>query len=373
MLDEINSKRITSLRYLLICFVVFIHANLTPDNAINYYHYDFAQPYWIEVFKNIVCGTLGEAAVPLFFFFASILQFSKADTYPALLKKRSKSLFLPYVLWTFIAILMFFVGQSIPQTADFFNNPINVIKNWNYKDWFGAFTYYDSDDNLRLPFVYQFWFLRDLMIFIILSPLLKLLCEKLSAILPVFVFIAALREIPLGFTVSSRALFFYLAGYYTVKYEIDIFKIADKVKLYEYIVLFILAVVFDVCFAGKYRFGFIGTLISCLFFLKISGYFIRNQKLYSKLDYLSGFSFFLYAVHAPFLGTAINKISQKIIPLHGILTLVQFLAAGILTIILGTLYGMVLKTICPPIFAFLTGGRIARGNKETAELNRQTS
>ena len=75
MLDEINSKRITNLRYLLICFVVFIHANLTPDNVINYYHYDFAQPYWIEVFKNIVCGTLGEAAVPLFFFFTVRLSF----------------------------------------------------------------------------------------------------------------------------------------------------------------------------------------------------------------------------------------------------------------------------------------------------------
>ena len=152
-------------------------------------------------------------------------------------------------------------------------------------------------------------------------------------------------------------MFFYLAGYYVVKYETDIFKIADKIRFYEYVVLLFLSVVFDVCFAGKYRFGFIRTLISCLFFLKISGYFIRNQKLYSKLDYLSHFSFFLYAVHAPFLGTAINKISQRIIPLHGVLTLVQFLTAGVLTIVIGTLCGIVLKAICPPVFAVLIGGR----------------
>ena len=193
MLDEINSKRITSLRYLLICFVVFIHANLTPDQAINYYHCDFVQPYWIEVFKRIVCGTLGGAAVPLFFFFASVLQFSKNDTYPTLLKKRIRSLLLPYVLWTFIAILMFFVGQSIPQMAEFFNNPMNMIRNWNYKDWFGAFAYHISENNKSYPFVYQFWFLRDLMIFIILSPFLKLLCERLSCILAVLVSVAALR------------------------------------------------------------------------------------------------------------------------------------------------------------------------------------
>ena len=40
-ISEEDSKRITSLRFLLIVFVVFIHANLTPDDALNYYHYDF--------------------------------------------------------------------------------------------------------------------------------------------------------------------------------------------------------------------------------------------------------------------------------------------------------------------------------------------
>lgn len=40
-ISEEDSKRITSLRILLIVFVVFIHANLTPDEALNYYHYDF--------------------------------------------------------------------------------------------------------------------------------------------------------------------------------------------------------------------------------------------------------------------------------------------------------------------------------------------
>lgn len=86
---EETSKRITSLRYLLIVFVVFIHSNLTPEDALNYYHYDFVQPYWIEEFKNFICGTLGGAAVPLFFFFTSFLQFSKEEKYSVLLKNPS--------------------------------------------------------------------------------------------------------------------------------------------------------------------------------------------------------------------------------------------------------------------------------------------
>ena len=65
------SKRITSLRFLLIIFVIFIHANLTVSDAINYYHYDFNQPKWVEIIKTIVCEMLGSAAVPLFFLYNS--------------------------------------------------------------------------------------------------------------------------------------------------------------------------------------------------------------------------------------------------------------------------------------------------------------
>lgn len=91
--------------------------------------------------------------------------------------------------------------------------------------------------------------------------------------------------------------------------------------------------------------------------LKLSGYFIKNQQFYEKTKYLAGYSFFLYAVHTPFLGTAINKISQRIIPLHGILCLVQFLFAAFLTIVIGTLFGIILNKIFPPLFKVLNGGR----------------
>ena len=352
-----TSKRITSLRYLLIVLVVFIHANLKPDDAINYYHYDFVQPYWIEVVKNVICNTLGGAAVPLFFFLASFLQFSKNDKYKILLKKRSKSIFLPYIIWTGITIILYYIVQSIPYTALFFQNPINIVKNWKGVDLLKVFTYHNLSSGLKTPLVYQFWFLRELMIFIVLSPILKFLCDKFSGFMLIFITVAALKGIPLFFTVSSSALFFYLVGYYCAKYKIDFFKISDKIKIHEYLFLLILVVMFNIMYDGKYDFGLISTIISCLFFLKLSLYFIRSNKIYSQLNYLSGYSFFLYAIHTPFLGSAINKITQRIIPLHGILCLIQFLLAAFLTIFIGTLIGIALKKICFPLFCLLNGGR----------------
>ena len=351
-ISEETSKRITSLRFLLIVFVVFIHANLTVDDALNYYHYDFVQPKWIEVFKNFICGTLGGSAVPLFFLFASYLQFSKNDTYSLLLKKKGKSLLIPYILWTVITIILYLISQTIPQTSVFFQNPINIIRNWRFIDYLKAFTYHDE----VYPLVYQFWFLRDLMILIILSPIIKILCSKFPGTMLIIVSVFAVKGIPIFFT-NSTALFFYMAGYFFAKYKISFFKIADKIKLYEYIFLIALTISFDLLFEGRYSFGFLKTIISCLFLLKLSTYFIKDEKVYEKTNYLASYSFFLYAVHTPFLGTAINKISQKVIPLHGILCLVQFLLAAFLTISIGTLLGICLNKLFPRLFKILNGGR----------------
>lgn len=84
---------------------------------------------------------------------------------------------------------------------------------------------------------------------------------------------------------------------------------------------------------------------------------VQSERAYAVAERLSSYSFFLYAVHTPFLGTAINKLSWQLIPLHGLGCLAQFVTAGMLTILLGTVAGIVLKRICPRAFALLSGGR----------------
>lgn len=348
-----DSKRITSLRFLLIVFVVFIHANLSADEALNYYHYDFIQPKWIEIFKFFVCHTLGGSAVPLFFLFSSYLQFSKNDSYHVLLKKRSKSLLIPYILWTVITIILYYIAQSIPQTESYFKNPINIIRDWGVLEYLKAFTYH----NKNFPLVFQFWFCRDLMILIILSPLIKSLCTKFPGIMIILSSVFAVKEIPIFFT-NSSSLFFYVAGYYFATYKISFFRLSDRIKLYEYIIVIIISLFFDFSFNSKYSFGFLRIIISSMFILKVSNYFILNQKIYEILEYFSGYSFFLYAVHMPFLGMVINKLSQKYIPLHGFLCLIQFLIAALLILLVGTLFGIMLNKFFPKIFKILNGGRI---------------
>lgn len=352
--DE-TSRRITSLRFLLIVFVVFIHANLKADDALDYYHLDFVQPAWIAWFKDFVCGTLGGAAVPLFFLFSAYLQFSKCNPYPALLKKRSRTLLLPYIAWTLITIALYAAAQSMPQTAPFFQNEINIVRNWNALGWLKAFSYHNLDATLKTPLVYQFWFLRELMIFIVISPVLQFLCRKMPGTMIAAVSAAFVCGIPVFITVSPTALVFYVAGYFFAEKNVSFFAVADTVRLREYAVL--IALLEAVRVGLNINVSVAQVVISCLFFLKVSGCIVRRQRLFLLTERLAGLSFFVYAVHTPFLGTAVNKLSWKFILLHGFGCLVQFLVAAFLTLALSLAAGIVLKKLCPPLFSVLNGGR----------------
>lgn len=104
-----TSRRITALRFLLAVLVVFIHNN--PANTS-------ASAQWVQAF---ISEGIARCAVPLFFLFAAYLQAKKADPYPALLKKKAKSLALPYVLWLALAyffpfnVVKLLVAKLVPQ------------------------------------------------------------------------------------------------------------------------------------------------------------------------------------------------------------------------------------------------------------------
>lgn len=347
IIPEETSKRITALRFLLAMLVVFIHNNLNADEAINYYHLSFHEPIVITWIKTFVTCTIGGASVPLFYVFAGYLQFCKNDKYGNLLKKKSKSLLLPYCIWTIICVLAYYFGQAIPMLRTFFQNDINIVSNWKFHNWFAIFWNHMKG----YPLVVQFWFVRDLMVLVILTPIIKYCIKKIPILTVICIVFCFIKELPLGF---GTAAFFYIIGAVFAEYKIDFFNIADKLKWMELIPLLFVLSLFEMKQINTFG---IGIIISCLFCLKLSMILIKNEKLFANLNYLSGFSFFLYAIHMPFLVTSISKISWKIIPMHGIGCLIQFIIPVVLTIIIGTSIGILLKKVCPPLFVVLNGGR----------------
>lgn len=103
-MKPIDSKIISLLRFPMIIGVVMIHSGISIKNIDNYYIYNYL------VDKGII-GTLTRLCVPLFFFISGYLfwingTFNTA-TYINKLKKRGRSLLLPYIFYCTLAIFVF--------------------------------------------------------------------------------------------------------------------------------------------------------------------------------------------------------------------------------------------------------------------------
>lgn len=366
--DETTSKRITALRFLLMIFVVFIHNNFTVNElakraANGYGSLLFNQGAigrWIQLF---ISDGIGRGAVPLFFLFAAYLQTKKDDRYSVLLKKKARSLLLPFVLWTAFYVFIYggiklIILQVLPQ---FVSHPDNTIFTWSAADWFHKILGYRK--TISTPDIaFQFWFLRDLIILTAISPILKFFIRKYPAS---FLFALSFIYIfPLGSYIGqSQALLYYSLGLYWGMYDIPLFEKIDKIGWAESIIVFLLS--FFITwrfFASQSSLYQLMVLAACVVLLKFSSVIAVHDKVFKTASYLAVFSFFLFAAHAPTLQSGLQIIWLRFFPMKNqFFCIFEYFGVNILTILIGTGAGIVLRKAFPRFFGLITGGRMAGG------------
>ncbi len=361
MIDINTSKRITSLRYLLAILVVFIHNNIVdmaenmPGLVYNAGVCEFVQQ---NIYLLFACS-----AVPLFFLFAAYLQAKKSDSYLVLVKKRVKTVLVPYILWIGLYLLYLLAGKKLLLTVcpSLIADPDSIIScaAWSVSDWCKYIIGYSAETAGTPLAAPQLWFLRDLFVFVVLSPLFIFLIKKIPV---VFFIILCLfcSSVNVPFNPKlNYSLFFYICGLYWGIYDIDLFSKLDAIKWRDLGIL----VVFYFCSYQFFSFIATGivvvqTLISSLILLKVSGLIVKNEKIYAYSEYLSHFSFFIYTIHMPVLMVIIQKIWFKIIPLTNTVTcLLEYFCVTFIVVIVGTLLGMFIRRFINPLFALLCGGR----------------
>lgn len=364
-----TSRRITSLRFLLIALVVFIHNNFVEANIVKdafengFAPFAYANGFigiWIQRF---ISEGIARCAVPLFFMFSAYLQFMKNDKFSTLLKKRTKSLVIPYFLWPVLNIGLYGgIKLALSKIApSLFGKPGFVPQmEWTASDWFHAFFGFVNMQEGRTfgGFVGQMWFVRDLFILILFSPLLRLAVHKFP-----FCFLLAVSFFYFGdvrpFFVAGQALFYYTLGLYWADYDFDLFAFADKIKWKAILPIFVLSWLYVWTLGGEFSFSnWFMVFADCVVFLKLSALLVKNEKIFAATKYLAEFSFWLFAIHMPFLLNAIQTLWRKVLPMTNTLRcMAEYFGVSILVIVIGTLSGIILKKICPPVFRLLNGGR----------------
>ena len=176
--SSILSQTITFLRLPLIVAVVYIHTN----PGVSAFGYDFPAsgtglPVY-RLFQYVITEELARIAVPLFFFISGFLFFYRSGfstrIYGQKLRKRARTLLVPYVLWNAAFFLVMFCAQAFLHVSP---DKYPAIEEFGWLDWLNIFWSYNGG----MPASYQFWFVRDLMVAVLLSPVLYFIVKHLKA------------------------------------------------------------------------------------------------------------------------------------------------------------------------------------------------
>lgn len=349
-LAENDSKTIDWLRFPLACAVVLLHAGEISEGS---YGTDF-----YSLLRIVLSQGICRIAVPCFFLISGCLFFSRLDEWDTSvwlgkLKKRFSSLVIPYLLWNIVALVVGFAYGwlrakvsggpcwSLPETLDRFG----------WANIFWSCTY-------GCPIDYPLWFIRDLIIFVAISPLSFLIARKggLPAIVALFILcgIPGSRDIE-GFFYFTLGAWLRISGksicgsFSKWKWPALIAGVAGIVlialtyrthpELYQRI---------------KYLFVLCGT--ACVF--NFTGPLVENGKV-KVHKCLSDASFFIFASHGILI---LHDISHFIIlhaiPLDGTAAscLKLFLKTGLAIVICMVLYQL-MKKLFPKLLRIFTGGR----------------
>lgn len=348
--------------------VVFIHNDFTVESiaetvanggqAIAFCPSPFGE--WVQ---RLVSQGIARGAVPLFFLFAGYLQAKKNDSYGLLLKKRARSLLLPFALWMGLYAFVFsgaklVIAQIAPSLVA---NPGTSALTYSASDWFHNFLGYKlkSDGTFTNPgFAIQFWFVRDLLILVVLSPVFRYLLAKFPISTIALSGLAFLTPFPVFF-VNAQSLFFYLAGICWAFWDIRLFEKTDSIHWRDIILVFALSFsASEIFFGGDGPLHGSTVLAAAAALVKLSAIIARSPKYLATFTWLGGFSFFLFAIHAPILNQALQKIWIHFFPMeNAFFALFEYFGVAFLDIALGTGIGMALKKIAPAVFNLLNGGR----------------
>lgn len=185
-MNSINSnlqyKVFDWLRYPLIIGVVFIHCfgkefdydsiNLMDLTPIDFYN----------LFRVSVSHVATHVCVPLFFIISGYLFFTKLNTWNTIvyltkIKRRAKTLLVPFLIWNTIAVLISafisFRQGGLIGIQEFFSDNGYWHLYWDSHVWNIDRTNWWGEQYMSTsPHLVPLWYLRDLMMVMIFSPLL---------------------------------------------------------------------------------------------------------------------------------------------------------------------------------------------------------
>lgn len=372
-----DSESINMLRFPLAILVVFVHgfgskidiAELHASGLTGMAIYDY-----VRLFFSVV---IARSAVPIFFIISGYLLFLKVEDYSktvylAKLRKRWHSLVVPYLSWIVLFILwtlMFIVGGILLhdkpwiRIIDYFQENGYLHMLWDSSVLGERFTWLGIETHKSGPVLIPFWYMRDLIMMVVLSPVIYWFIKKIKMIPIVLLLVIYAFDIRVSWmsaTFTCASLFFCLGAYFGIKKQ----NFTDVLWKWKNVICSV-ATVLMVCqtYTGSAMGDDISRMIhpwliifQSFAIILLASASCKYSKLYDINTKLARTSFFIYALHPFILGYIISAVN-KVMPMGdtwyvmtfnylfapllcvgiciGIYSMLQKLMPGVLGVIIG--------------------------------------
>jgi len=363
MSKDTLSRTINFARISLIVGLVFLHYEWFPNARISPFRgLDPAQNQFATFVQSFVLFFF-YSVVPLLSMISGWLFFSFRDDAKAGLRSRIRrrfsSLYLPLVFWNalFLAVLLLlFQADPANKLLAEMNIDLGSASALDYVNAVFALT--------KHPIGFQFWFVRDLFVTVLVSPLLWLMLTRAPLLGAVFLGAAWIVGHDLWiFFRTDVVFFFYLGGWIRLRgLPVEIGRRATLVFLAVYVAM-CAARTLAPCVVDGDPFilqvltrgmRLVGVLACWGLFQRIAPTPIGGL-----IARFGGLAFFLHAAHYPLIAE-VKLILWDLLPAETQpWMLVHYVASVVVTVALGIGLGLLLTRSAPRAFALLNGGRVA--------------
>ena len=334
----------------LVCtiLIVSIHYNTKHDMDLS------SGLSWNFYLQEFLTNGIARIAVPFFALVAGfflLLRYDGIRSYPIAIKKRITSLFIPFLL-----------ASSLVFIADYFYGKIMWRENVNELSQLATFI-------LFRPISIQFWFLRDLILLTLISPIIFVALKQGKGFIPFFFLGLWFIDIEIMPLFSGRYLitietlaFFILGGYLARNSQLleRLIKVTSGKLLYLSLILYfsllLLRITLEPTMSNWYHDNYqLHTLLlqnSSIFIGVILVILLSSRIIHDKLLYLAQFTFFVYLFHVLPFRYLIGKIASYLIDdAHKFYVTFPLALIGIF------LCAIVFQKLWPRCYTILSGGR----------------
>lgn len=320
------------LRFPLAILVVFVHS-FGADIDVSELHASgltgLAVYDYIRLFFSVV---IARSAVPIFFIISGYLLFLKVEEYNktvyiSKLRKRWHSLIIPYFSWIVLLILwtlMFKVGGILLHgkpwvgILDYFQNNGYLHMLWDSSVWEERTTWLGIETHNSGPALLPFWYMRDLIIMVVISPAIYWFIKKIKFVFIILLLVIYTFDIKCSLisgTLACASLFFSIGAYFALK-KLDFTEALWKWRhlICPIAILLMIYQTYSGSAMGNTMSLMIHpwlVIIQSFAIIIVASVLCRYQKVYETNKKLARYSFFIYAFH-PFILTYEIKAFKKI-------------------------------------------------------------